>query len=38
MLDTYLGIYCQGQNKISIVSSRELRMVGTKEDNSKQEN
>ena len=29
MLDTSIGIYCQGQNKLSILSLQVLRMTGT---------
>ena len=31
MLDTYLGIYCQGKTQSSIVSLKLLRMIGTQE-------
>ena len=33
MLDTSLGIYCQGQNKLSIVSLKVIRMIGIEERN-----
>ena len=29
MLDTYLGLYCQGQTQLSIVSMRVTNMIVT---------
>ena len=31
MLDTYLGIYCQVQKQLSIVSLKGIGMIGTQE-------
>ena len=31
MLDTYLGLYCQDQTKLSIVSLKVISMIGTQE-------
>ena len=38
MLDTSLGIYCKVQTRLSIVSLKRLRIIGTQEQNSCQEN
>ena len=37
MLDTYLERYCQGQNQLSIVSLKGLRMIGSQEQKSYKE-
>ena len=38
MLDTSLGIYYKGKNKLSIVSLKVIMMIGTQEDNPHKEN
>ena len=38
MLDTYLGLYCQDQTQPSIILFEVLRMIGTQEEKSQQEN